>query len=363
MATTAELLSTGVDVPSCRNIVLMKPIASRVLFKQIIGRGSRVDPATGKEWFRIIDYVGASRLFDDWDRPPGEPPGEITGPQTSILEGTVLDADTGYLLVGASVSVLIGANQQRGPERTDNDGHFRFAHMPAGTLRVSVRAAGFRPRTVSVATEPEAVQRVAIELKPAQRPAGKIRVRGLDVTIADEATFLVETTGEQLTLEQYLDYTRQKVVGHVPDWARLHEVWTDAAKREPFVQALEAESVYVEVLAEVLVQPEADQFDLLAHIAFGKPIHTRSERAEAFLNHEQRFLQEREPRAREVILALLDKYRLAGVHEMARPEIFRLSPFREMGQAPGVIKRFGSADALRRTLHEMQQRLYRKETA
>jgi type I restriction enzyme R subunit len=55
VATTAELLSTGVDVPSCRNIVLMKTIASRVLFKQIIGRGSRVDPATGKEWFRIID--------------------------------------------------------------------------------------------------------------------------------------------------------------------------------------------------------------------------------------------------------------------------------------------------------------------
>jgi type I restriction enzyme R subunit len=217
VATTAELLSTGVDVPSCRNIVLMKPIASRVLFKQIIGRGSRVDPATGKEWFRIIDYVGASRLFDDWDRPPGEPPGEMTSPQTSTLEGTVLDADTGYLLVGASVSVLIGANQQRGPERTDNDGRFRFAHMPAGTLRVSVRATGYRPRTVSVATEPEAVQRVAIELKPAQRPAGKIRVRGLDVTIADEATFLVEATGEQLTLEQYLDYTRQKVVGHVPD--------------------------------------------------------------------------------------------------------------------------------------------------
>ena len=115
------------------------------------------------------------------------------------------------------------------------------------------------------------------------------------MTIADEATFLVESTGEQLTLEQYLDYTREKVVGHVPDWARLHEVWTDAAKRGPFIQALEAASVHVEVLADVLVQPEADQYDLLAHIAFGKPIHTRSERAEAFLNHEQRFLQAHEP--------------------------------------------------------------------
>lgn len=363
VATTAELLSTGVDVPSCRNIVFMKPIASRLLFKQIIGRGSRVDPATGKEWFRIIDYVGASRLFDDWDHPPDRPPDEIKGPQTSALEGTVLHADTGYLLVGASVSVLIGANQQQGPVRTDPDGRFCFENLPAGTLRVTVQAAGFRPRTVSIETEPDAVQKVAIELRPARSPVGKIRVRGLEVTIADEATFFVEPTGEQLTLAQYLDYTRGKVVGYVPDWTRLHEVWIDPAKRGPFLQALEAESVHIEVLAEVLVQPEADQFDLLAHIAFEKPIRTRSERAEAFLNREQRFIQDRDSKAREVILALLDKYRLVGVGEMASPEVFRLSPFREMGQAPGVIKRFGSADALRDTLHDMQQRLYRKETA
>jgi type I restriction enzyme R subunit len=312
VATTAELLSTGVDVPACRNIVFMKPIASRVLFKQIIGRGSRVDPATGKEWFRIIDYVGASRLFDEWDRPPGEPPGTLTGPQTSALDGTVLDADTGYLIVGAAVSILIGPNQQRGPVRTDSDGCFHFASLPAGTLRVTVNAAGFRPRTVSVDTELDAVQCIAIELQPSRRPVGKIHVRGLDVTIADEATFLVEATGEQLTLEQYLDYTRKTVVGYVPDWAHLHEVWTDPAKRGPFVQALEVASVYVDVLAEVLVQPEADQYDLLAHLAFGKPIHTRSERAEAFLNREQGFLQAHNHPAREVILALLDKVPSGG---------------------------------------------------
>ncbi len=119
----------------------------------------------------------------------------------------------------------------------------------------------------------------------------------------------------------------------------------------------------MEVLADVLAQPEADQCDLLAHIAFDKPIHTRSERAEAFLNREQRFLQAHNQPVQEIILALLDKYRLAGVQEMARPEVFRLSPFREMGQLPGVLKRFGNTDALRHTLHEMQQRLYREETA
>ena len=147
------------------------------------------------------------------------------------------------------------------------------------------------------------------------------------MTIADEATFLVEATGEQLTLEQYLDHTRHKVAGYVPEWARLREVWADAAKREPFVQALEAASIHVDVLGEVLAQPETDQFVVVAHIALGTPSHTLSELAEAFLNREPRLIQEHEARDREVILALLDKYRLAGIQEMARPEIFRLSPF------------------------------------
>jgi type I restriction enzyme R subunit len=363
VATTAELLSTGVDVPSCRNIVFMKPISSPILFKQIIGRGSRVDSTTGKEWFRIIDYVGASRLFDEWDRPPGEPPAEIKGPRTSVLQGSVLHSDTGELLVGASVSTLIGANQQLGPLRTDNDGHFRFEQLPAGTIRLYIKATGFRPRTVTVETERDATQTVTIELNPVQTSIGKIRVQGLEVTIADEATFLVESTGEHLTLEQYLDYTRAKVVGYVPNWSQLHEIWTDSNQREAFLEELEAESVHAEVLAEVLAQPRADQFDLLAHIAFGKPIHTRDERVDAFLNYEQRFLESCASEVREVIVALLEKYRLVGVEEMVNPEVFRLSPFKEMGQVPGVVQRFGNIKSLRQALNEVQQRLYREGTA
>ena len=362
VATTAELLSTGVDVPSCRNIVFMKPIASPVLFKQIVGRGSRVDPATGKEWFRVIDYVGASRLFDEWDRPPGEPRPIIEGPRTSILEGTVLDTETGALIVGASVSLQVAANEQHGPINADENGRFRFTALPAGTVRTHVRGTGFRPRSVSVETAPDDTTSVAVELRREEEPREKIRVRGLEVTIADEATFFVEATGERLTLSEYLDYTRTKVAGYVPDSARLHEVWIDQRKREQFLRGLRDASIEIEVLADVLARPEADQFDLLAHIAFGEPIRTRGERAEAFVNYEQGFMQERGERAREIIVALLDKYRLAGVGEMMNPEVFSLSPFREMGQMRGVARRLGGVEALKETLDEMQKRIYREET-
>ncbi|HXK61905.1 MAG TPA: DEAD/DEAH box helicase family protein, partial [Acidobacteriota bacterium] len=202
VATTAELLSTGVDVPSCRNIVFMKTLSSPVLFKQIIGRGSRIDSATDKYWFRIIDYTGATRLFDEWDRPPAPPPEPPEGPQTATLEGRVFHAETGDLIVGARVSLRTGPNNQRGPILTDNDGNFRFDQLPVGRLQLIANATGFVSRTIGVETAEDKAVQVKVDLKPEKKRRGKIRVEGLEVSIADEAVFLIESTGEQLTLEQ-----------------------------------------------------------------------------------------------------------------------------------------------------------------
>ncbi len=358
VATTAELLSTGVDVPSCRNIVFMKTLASPLLFKQIIGRGSRVDPVTDKLWFRIIDYTDATRLFDEWDRPPGPPATAPQGPSTAGLEGTVVEAETGIPIAGATLAVLTGPNQQQGPVLSDEQGAFHFSHLPAGSVTLVVSGPGFRRRQFKVETIADETLSLTVDLKPEGEPAGKIKIEGLEVTIADEATFLVEATGQQLSLEGYLDYTRHKVAGYVPDWARLQAVWVDPDQRRAFLDELHRASVHVEVLAEVLGQPEADQFDLLAHIAFDRPVRSRSERAAAFINREGRFIDRHNPAAREVILALLDKYRVGGVEEMTDPRVFRLSPFREMGKAVGVIRRFGDAERLQTTVREMQERLY-----
>ncbi|HCI80936.1 MAG TPA: restriction endonuclease subunit R, partial [Ktedonobacter sp.] len=334
-----------------------------IIFKQIVGRGSRLDASTAKAWFRIIDYTDATRLFDQWDRPPEEPLDEISGPRTARIEGTVTDADSGNLIVGASATILIGPNEQQGPKRTDQNGCFSFADLPAGTMRLSITGTGFRRRQVSVVTAQDSTQSIAVELKAESSLVEKVSVHGLTVTIADEATFQVEAMGTHMTLNQYVDYTREKVKDYTPNWSSLLSTWTDTTAREAFVQALEADSIYVQILSSVLLLPEVDACDLLAHIAFERPPLTRGDRADAFLNYQQRFLHQHEPLTREVILALLQKYRVAGVQEIANPQVFRLSPFREMGQAPGVIKRFGSIIALRDTLSEIQKRLYGVEIA
>ncbi len=362
VATTAELLSTGVDVPSCRNIVFMKTISSPVLFKQIVGRGSRIDRGTGKYWFRIIDFTGATRLFDEWDRPPLPPPEPPKGPLTAVIQGCVFHADTGQRLVGARVSVRTGPNSQQGPILTDENGRFRFDRLPADRLQLLVNASGFVGRSIGVETIANETTEIEVPLKPSKKKGGKIRVEGLEVTIADEAVFLIEATGQQLTLEQYRDYTRQRIVSKTPTRRDLRAIWLNSGQRKQFLEDLARSSVHPQVLAEILGQPEADAFDLLCHIAFGSPIRTRSERAEAFVNREQTFIRSYAEDARKVILELLDKYRVGGIDQL-EPEVFGVSPFREWGGAVKISRAFGGPEELGRSLQEMRERIYAEEVA
>ncbi len=92
IATTVELLTTGVDVPVVRNIVFFKYVRSPIAFYQMIGRGSRIDTATNKLMFRIYDYTNATRLFGkDFKTPPprvreGGGPGPEP-PKIIVVEG------------------------------------------------------------------------------------------------------------------------------------------------------------------------------------------------------------------------------------------------------------------------------------
>jgi type I restriction enzyme R subunit len=357
IATTVDLLSTGVDVPPCRNIVFMRTVSSPIVFKQIVGRGSRLDPATNKYWFRIIDYTGATRLFDEWDRPPVPPPEPLAGPQTATLQGTVFHAETGDPIVGARVSVRIAPNSQRGPYRTDENGQFWFDQLPVGRVQLIVSASGFSDRTIGIETLEDDTVVVPVGLKPTTKKTMKIRVEGLDVTIADEAIFTIESTGQQLTLQQYREYARRHIIATASTRQVLRNIWVDSARRRSFLEELRRSSIHPDVLAGILNQPEADAFDLLCHIAFGDPIRTRSERAMAFRNREQAFINAHREEARQVILELLEKYRIGGIEEL-EPGIFAVPPFVEWGGATRISQWFGGVEPLRQSLTEMRHRIY-----
>jgi len=276
------------------------------------------------------------------------------------LQGQIVKVETGEKIVGAVVTLIISANAQRGPIRSDENGCFRFTELPEGSLTLIVSGTGFRRRQLQVQTLADETTTVGVELSPEGEPIGRIRVESLEVRIADEAVFVIESSGQQLTQQQYLDYTREKVrqISQAQKIDDLRNTWINAITRKKLLTDLQNASVYVDVIADVLGQTAADQFDLLGHLAFDTPLRTRSERATAFLNREARFLQNQPRPTQEVLLALLEKYRAVGIEEISDPRIFRLPPFFEMGQAPGVALRFGSLPALQEKLADLQYRIY-----
>ena len=129
--------------------------------------------------------------------------------------------------------------------------------------------------------------------------------------------------------------SRKGVVKRAASLNDLWEIWTDAEKRKKFLEALREQSIYPELLASLLKRLDADSFDVLAHITFGVPIFTREERAKAFKNLHGTLLNAFGPGAQEALLALLDKYRVGGIEDISRPEVFRIPPFDKIGYIRG----------------------------
>jgi len=289
IATTVDLLTTGVDAPSVRNVVFVKPIASQVVFKQIVGRGSRLCEDTDKYWFRIVDYTGCTRLFED---------PEFDGfPETEEEESIA----------------------------------------PPDRDRKVIR------------------EQPATEVEP--RPQ-KIKLEGITVTIAAETYLELDATGRRLTVQEYVDYTCTELLKVCGDLFALQSTWTDRQKRGLLLQRLRERSILVEALAILLKKPDADGYDLLAHLAFGQKVHSRDERAKALHNLHQQFFAGFTPQAREVLEALVEKYRLGGITELDKPEVFNVPPFDRMGNIIGVARRFGGVEELVGAVGELQRRVY-----
>ncbi|MFA7234207.1 MAG: DEAD/DEAH box helicase family protein [Terrimicrobiaceae bacterium] len=364
VATTVDLLTTGVDAPSVRNIVFMKPMASIVSFKQVIGRGSRLCKDTEKFWFRIIDYTGATRLFDSWDRPTEEPEGgaKTSAPYTGAVEGIIRDEKSGKRISGARVFLQVNPNEIC-EQFTADSGSFHFGHIGAGQVVLVVTAPGYKRVQRTVETQSGKTSAIEINLQPVGGEGGRKRVKitGLQVALVDETYEERDVDGKLVRPEDYLNKVRDEILAACHSVVDLQQSWISREKREELTAALEERMVYVDILREILHRPDADAFDLLAHVAFGADIHSMEERAAALFNLHQQFIESFDPEARDVLLALMDKYRLGGITEVTDPGVFSLSPFDS--DVRHVAEKFGGIPALRTAIEELVRRLYLSEAA
>jgi len=357
LATTVDLLSTGVNVPSVKNIVFMKPIGSPTVFKQIIGRGSRLDEATGKEFFRIVDYTGATRLFDEWDIPSPDDGGTIPDSGIGVLAGHVVVHGTEDPIEGATL-VLRAGMRQLAETTSEQTGSFVIGDLPEATLTVQVAARGYTQRTFKVPVSAE-TEELLVGLREPSEGANRVVISGVTVSVAEE-TELTLRSGEELTVEQYIDHAGEQVRTATGDSVgTLTELWRDPDKRLKLREQLRSQDVDPEVLGVLLARPDADEYDLLVYAGWSISIHSREERARALEQSDGGFLDEFNDEQREVVGALIDKYRIAGVEEIASGEVFTVAPFAsDFGGIRALSALFDGPAGLRAMLRLMQEHLY-----
>ncbi len=301
--TTSQLLTTGVDAPTCKNVVLARVINSMTEFKQIIGRGTRVRDDYDKLWFNIIDYTGsATRLFADPD---------FDGDPVRLTEEELKQSGETELLVD-----------------------------------------------VGFGNEEESSKIVPAIMEPPSAEPRKYYFDGGQVEVAAHLVYELDPSGKQLRVVRYTEYAAESVRTLCRSAPELRALWADPEKRNDIIRQLEERGVSFVELAEAAKQPDADPFDLLCHLAFNAPLRTRRERAQKLRESRKDIFDRYSGEARQILEELLEKYAEHGDAQFTLPEVLHVPPISAHGTVADIIKLFGGADQLRAAVTDLQNQLY-----
>jgi type I restriction enzyme R subunit len=304
LVTTSQLLTTGVDVPTCKNIVIARVVGSMVEFKQIIGRGTRVRDDYNKYYFNILDYTGsATRLFADPD---------FDGEPALVTEQEMTET-------GETINEII--TEQTTVAEVEEEGGPTISDDAEGTRR-------------------------------------KYYFDGGQVEIAAHLVYELDPDGRQLRVVKFSEYAAEKVRTIYPSAADLRRQWADPALRAEIIAKLEERGIDFDQLRATSNQPDADPFDLLCHLAFNGPLRTRRERADRVKKDEKSFFEKYGPEARAILTDLLEKYAEHGTAQFVIPDVLKVPPISERGNVIEIASLFGGPDELRQAVAELQALLY-----
>jgi len=308
IATTSELMTTGIDAITCKIIVLDANINSMTKFKQIIGRGTRIDEDYGKTYFTILDFRNATDLFADPDF-DGEPIKIKTTTEDDDL-GDVFPEDEDEI-----VDVVPGDN----PDIVEEPPPIR---TPDGISET--------PRT-------------------------KVYVNGVDVSILVSRELYFDQHGKPITTS-LKDHTKEKIKGRFATLDDFLNTWNSAEQKTAIIEELRAQGVLVEALYDA-VNRDVDLFDLICHVAYDQPPLTRKERADNV--KKRNYFTKYGEQARAVLENLLDKYADEGITNIESLEVLKVKPFTDYGSPMEIVKTFGSKKGYLDAIHELEMELYK----
>ncbi|HDC1923353.1 TPA: DEAD/DEAH box helicase family protein [Salmonella enterica] len=318
IATTSELITTGVDAKTCKLVVLDQNIQSMTKFKQIIGRGTRIDERYGKLWFTILDFKKATELFAD-ERFDGIP--------EKVMETTaedIADPDSDF------------EEQFEKHEEEAEDAITGVNEDPA-------------PYTVTGSDDIDPLP------EDDENKVRKFHVNGVAVGVIAQRVQYYDADGKLVT-ESFKDYTRKTLLKEYASLDDFTRKWQDAERKEAIIKELEQQGIIWEVLAEE-VGKDLDPFDMLCHVVYGQPPLTRKERAENV--RKRNYFTKYSDAAQTVLNTLLDKYADAGVQEIESIQVLKLKPFDSMGTLPEIIKSgFGDRNGYNQAISELESEIY-----
>ena len=310
IATTSKLMTTGVDAQTCKLIVLDSNIGSMTEFKQIIGRGTRINEDFGKHYFTIMDFRNVTALFADKD---------FDGDPVRVKEATEDDdiSDTDNETDDTLVTDDLTGDKIDFPEPERPD--------------------------ISIVNE-----------DPPERRR-KVTVNGVEVTVIKERVQYMGDDGKIIT-ESLRDYTRKNVRTAYASLDDFLASWNHADKKRAIVEELEQQGVIFAALNEE-IGSAFDPFDLICHVAYEQKPLTRKERADQVKKRD--YFTKYGDLARKVIAALLDKYADDGGLDFENPEIIRLGPLSKLGSPVEIIRAFGGKPAYDAAIHALTAELYK----
>lgn len=302
IATTSELLSTGVDCKTCGLIVFDKEVKSMTQFKQMLGRGTRIYDKNGihKLSFEVLDFRNVTNLFADPD---------FDGPITAV------------------------------PYPTGNE--------PTGEHDTPQPTASDKDESSTVQEE--------------GAPYGKVHVQGnRGIQVVNEHVLYLGADGKTRMTESVTDYTHKVFNEKYATLDKFKGAWRTVDKRT-FLDSIDGGKEIIDAIREE--NPDMknmDLFDIICSVAYGQKPLTRRERAN---NVKKRgYLNKYSGPAREILDALIEKYQDNGILDFENLQTLNNDPFRRFGKRTRIMKFFGDAGGndFRKAIAEIENELYKE---
>jgi len=298
VVTTSKLLSTGIDIPTLKNIVIEKNMKDVDDFKQTIGRGTRLNltekPFQYKYWFTILDYRGSSELFFDpaFDGEPYE---------------------------------------------------WEIEKWTKGKKKTTKKKSKRKKKT----------EDVTVGIKQKDRPV----VDGFEVDMASRSYYKLDADGNRLKMFKFEEYTKEKVRELYPDKMKLYKLLKEPQKRRAFKEELEKLQINIHELQILTDNVDKDAFELVVSIAYGGKVLPRRDKIET-IKKRQPFKKYKEI-AGKVLTVILDLYADVGYRELENPKnLLQLPQIKKIGSPVEIVKEFGGVKEYQKAVDSLSQIIY-----